>query len=138
RRGRSVSTISFIECGGLEGTLERGRDILRDMQAAAQAMQPEPVPLGQLVVGLECGGSDTTSGLFGNPALGLFTDRIIDAGGTAIFSGPVECLGSEDAIMARAANPAAGESMVAAIHRYRDIALDQGIDLTGVNPTPDN
>lgn len=138
RRGRNVSTISFIECGGLEGTLERGRDILRDMQAAAQAMQPEPVPLGQLVVGLECGGSDTTSGLFGNPALGLFSDWIIDAGGTAIFSEPVECLGGEDAIMERAASSAAGEAMVAAIHRYRDIALDQGIDLTGVNPTPDN
>ena len=53
------------------------------------------------MVGLECGGSDTTSGLFGNPALGLFADWIVDAGGTAVFSEPVECLGGEELLKKR-------------------------------------
>ena len=56
-------------------------------------------------LGLECGGSDTTSGLFGNPALGLFTDWIVDAGGTAVFSEPVECLGGEELLEKRAVTP---------------------------------
>src|SRR5690606_18163816 len=119
-------------------TLQRGHEILSRMIADSQAVVPEPIAPGDLVIGLECGGSDTTSGLFGNPSLGLFTDRFIDAGGTAIFSEPVECLGGEEALTARAVTPNVGKKIVAAIHRYRDIALEQGVDLTGVNPTPDN
>src|SRR5690606_35337227 len=47
-------------------------------------------------------------------------------------------MGGEAVLMSRDAAPTAGEAMVAAIDSYRAIALDQGIDLTGVNPTPDN
>ena len=87
---------------------------------------------------MECGGSDTTSGLLGNPSLGAFTDALIDAGGSAIFSEPVECLGGEAMLKRRAVNPQAAREMLAAIRRYRDIASSQGVDLTGINPTADN
>src|SRR5690606_30080707 len=92
RRGREVATVSFLECGGLKPTLQRGHEILFRMIVGSQTVSPEPIAPSDLVIGLECGGSDTTSGLFGNPSLGLFTDRFLDAGGTAIFSEPVECL----------------------------------------------
>lgn len=137
-RGRDVETLSILEAGGVGPALERGGAILRAMQKRASEQERRPIQMSEMTVGLECGGSDTTSGLFGNPCLGAFTDIVVDAGGTAIFSEPVECLGGEKLLMERAVDGKAAGDIEAAILRYRDIALDQGIDLTGVNPTPDN
>jgi altronate dehydratase large subunit len=90
------------------------------------------------VIGLECGGSDTTSGLVANPAIGLLTDRLVDAGGTAIFSEPVECLGAETLLIARAGSRAVARAILRAVRKYETIARRAGIDLTRTNPTPDN
>jgi altronate dehydratase large subunit len=137
-RGRDVETLSLLEAGGQTRAIEAGAAVLNAMVQRAQKATREPMAAEDLVIGLECGGSDTTSGLVGNPSLGAFCDRIIDAGGSAIFSEPVECLGGEKLLASRAANPEAASGIIAAVARYRDIALEQGIDLTGVNPTPDN
>src|SRR5262249_60590422 len=94
--------------------------------------------VNELTIRLECGGSDTTSGLFGNPALGAFTDWIIDHGGTAVFSEPVECLGGEDLLRKRAVSLEAAERLVSTVRLYDELAREQGIDLAGTNPTPDN
>ena len=82
--GRSVATLSFLAEGGLEPSLQKGRN-LRSMSEGASRMERIPLDMRDLIVGLECGGSDTTSGLFGNPALGIFTDWVVDSGGTAVF-----------------------------------------------------
>ena len=92
----------------------------------------------ELLVGLECGGSDTTSGLFGNPPLGAFTDQLVDAGGTAVFSEPVECLGGEELLRRRAASPQAAARLIATVQAYNELAREHGVDLAGTNPTPDN
>jgi altronate dehydratase large subunit len=97
-----------------------------------------PLAARELVVGLECGGSDTTSGLFGNPALGAFTDRLVDAGGTAVFSEPVECLGGEELLRQRAVSPQAAARLIATVQAYNELAREHGVDLAGTNPTPDN
>ncbi len=136
--GRGVKTLSILEAGGITRAMERGGGILRAMMDRAAAQSREPVGPAELMVGLECGGSDTSSGLLANPCLGAFCDNFIDSGGTAIFSEPVECLGGEALLTGRAVDANAAAQIEAAIMRYRDIALDQGIDLTGVNPTPDN
>jgi altronate dehydratase large subunit len=138
RRGRDAQTLSLLEAGGQSRTIEAGVAALNAMVERARRGEREPMAAADLIIGLECGGSDTTSGLVGNPSLGAFCDRVIDAGGSAIFSEPVECLGGERLLEARAATPQAGRAILAAVARYRDIALEQGIDLTGVNPTPDN
>jgi altronate dehydratase large subunit len=137
-RGRDVETLSLLEAGGQTRAIEAGAAVLNAMVQRAQKATREPMAAEDLVIGLECGGSDTTSGLVGNPSLGAFCDQVIDAGGSAIFSEPVECLGGEKLLASRAANPEAASGIIAAVARYRDIALEQGIDLTGVNPTPDN
>jgi altronate dehydratase large subunit len=89
-------------------------------------------------VGLECGGSDATSGLVSNPAIGLVTNRIVDEGGTAIFSEPVECLGGEEVLRQRARDPAVAERIFATIAHYEQIAMRAGVDLNRINPAPDN
>jgi altronate dehydratase large subunit len=136
--GRQVATLSFLETGGLLECLDKGSEILRDMQQAASLLRRVPLAVSELTIGLECGGSDTTSGLFGNPALGAFTDWIVDHGGTTVFSEPVECLGGEDLLRKRAVSPEAAERLVSIVRLYDELAREQGIDLAGTNPTPDN
>jgi altronate dehydratase large subunit len=136
--GRPVTTLSFLEMGGVEPSLEKGTEILRKMKARAGDLKRVPLSTNELVVGLECGGSDTTSGLFGNPALGQFTDLLVDEGGTAIFSEPVECLGAQDLLRKRAASPHVAERLIATVEAYNILAKEQGVDLAGTNPTPDN
>jgi altronate dehydratase large subunit len=108
------------------------------MQDAAARIERVALAVSELTVGLECGGSDTTSGLFANPALGVFTDWVVDSGGTAVFSEPVECLGGEELLRRRAASPQAGERLVCTVHAYNALAREHGVDLGGTNPTPDN
>ena len=135
---RPVETLSFLDVGGMEECLAQGGAILRRLQDAASRVRRVPLAARELVVGLECGGSDTTSGLFGNPALGAFTDRLVDAGATAVFSEPVECLGGEELLRRRAASPQAAARLVATVQAYNDLAREHGVDLAGTNPTPDN
>jgi altronate dehydratase large subunit len=136
--GRRVETLSFLAEGGLQPSLKKGNDILQRMLEGVSGMARVPLAVHELVVGLECGGSDTTSGLFGNPALGIFTDWIVDEDGTAVFSEPVECLGAEGLLELRAASREVAEKLIATVQAYDGLARDHGVDLAGTNPTPDN
>ena len=138
KRASSLETLSFLDIGGMEPALEQGSAILRRMQQKAAAQKRVPMRADELVVGLECGGSDATSGLFGNPALGAFTDRLVDLGGTAVFSEPVECLGAEPLLKKRAASSQVAERLIETVHAYNRLAMEHGVDLAGTNPTPDN
>ncbi len=95
-------------------------------------------PLSALVIGLECGRSDPSSGLVANPLLGLVTDRVVDAGGTAIIGETVEWLGAEHLLARRARDPGAAAAILDAALRRERLAVSHGIDLTGANPTPTN
>ena len=136
--GRRVETLSFLAEGGLEPSLKKGSEILQRMLEQVSSMERVSLRVDELIVGLECGGSDTTSGLFGNPALGSFTDWIIDEGGTAVFSEPVECLGAEELLERRAASRDVAEQLIATVQAYNGLAREHGVDLAGTNPTPDN
>src|SRR4029079_5137106 len=70
--------------------------------------------LADLTVGCECGGSDGTSGLAGNPGVGAFFDLLVDAGGRAIFEETVEMIALRDHMLARAANAEARQQLAAA------------------------
>jgi altronate dehydratase large subunit len=136
--GTPCEVMGIQEEGGTPALFRRGRALLEEWRAQAQELRRTPARLSEFVIGLECGGSDTTSGLVANPAIGLVTDRIVDAGGTAIFSEPVECLGGEAALAARAASTAVRDRIDATIRKYEEIARRAGVDLNKTNPAPDN
>jgi altronate dehydratase large subunit len=95
------------------------------------------MPISALTVGLECGGSDATSGLVSNPAIGLVTDELVEAGATAVFSEPIELVGCEP-ILDNRTDAAVAARIRGVIARYEDIANKAGVDLVGINPTADN
>lgn len=138
KRGRQVENMSLLEASGLTPALKRGHEMLQRLQIAASRLQRSTMKVDELVIGLECGGSDTTSGLIGNPSLGAFVDHLIDVGGTAIFSEPLECIGCEEMLRKRAVSDQVAADILTAIDRYKEIAGSHSINLTGTNPTPDN
>ncbi len=88
--------------GGTQKSIEKGKQLVREMRERSQrdARRVE-MSLADLTVGAECGGSDGTSGLAGNPVVGAFFDRLVDAGGSAIFEETVEMVGLRRVLLER-------------------------------------
>ena len=113
--GRPAESFYIQEKGGTKTSVASGKEIIRRMRERIHAETPRvPMTLADLTVGCECGGSDGTSGLAGNPSVGAFFDLLVDAGGRAVFEETVEMIGLRDHLLARAASPEAGEELAAA------------------------
>jgi altronate hydrolase len=103
--GRPAEWFYIQNEGGTRTSIDKGKAIVRSMRERIRRDVPRvAMSLGDLVVGCECGGSDGTSGLAGNPVCGAFFDRLVDAGGAAIFEEIVEMIGLKPVMLGRAAN----------------------------------
>lgn len=103
--GRPAEWFYIQDAGGTRAGIEKGIQIVtRLRQHIRNTAQRVPMTLADLSIGCECGGSDGTSGLAGNPVVGRFFDRLVDAGGKAIFEEIVEMIGLKDIILSRAAS----------------------------------
>lgn len=118
--GKPVGFVSVQAAGGTRGAVAQGVEKARAVQAEADAAPRVAIGLRDLVVGVECGGSDTTSGIAANPAVGRAADRIVAAGGRVIFEETNELLGCEAMLAGRAATPEVAEEILAAIRVARD------------------
>lgn len=90
------------------------------MRAAA----PRTQPWSEFVLGVECGGSDGSSGIVSNPVTGRLADRVIDAGGTVIMSETLELLGGEEMLGRRAVTPEVAAKVKGIIQRTLDYAAE--------------
>lgn len=102
--GKPVELVRIQEIGSTRKTVARGREIVQKMLAGAQQQKREALDLSQLAVGLKCGGSDTTSGIAANPAIGAMADMLVDAGASVVMIEPIEAIGAEEFLASRAAN----------------------------------
>jgi altronate dehydratase large subunit len=116
--GRLADWLLIETEGGTEATIRKGREIVRRMQKELHRTSRRVVMgFEDLVVGCECGGSDTTSGLVGNPLAGLFVDRLIDLGGRAVFEEIVELVGLLPHLQTRAATTRARIELTSAYRK---------------------
>ncbi|MDR3361361.1 MAG: UxaA family hydrolase [Desulfovibrio sp.] len=136
--GRPVESIMINEAGGVGQSAQRGQIAARRMVRDASGQQRALVPLGQLALGIKCGVSDGTSGISGNPALGAAVDRLIAAGGAALFSETTEIIGAEHLLAKRALTPEVGETILKMAKRCEERALSVGEDIRSINPIPSN
>jgi altronate dehydratase large subunit len=113
--------------GGTIKTIKKGIRILRDMATELSKQKRKSFNINNLIVAVECGGSDATSGLAANPAVGNTIDKLIDAGGTAIFSEPIEMTGTEHILARRAVNEEVASKIYDMIHRSEKWAKARGI-----------
>jgi altronate hydrolase len=113
--GRPAEWFFIQQSGGTQRSVARGKEIVARLRAQIDADVPRvDMGFGDLVIGAECGGSDGTSGLAGNPTVGACYDLLVDSGGTAIFEETVEMIGLRDLMLARAANENAAAQLATA------------------------
>ncbi|MDH7473986.1 MAG: UxaA family hydrolase [Anaerolineae bacterium] len=136
--GKPVEMVSIQDEGGMSATIAHGTDIVCQMVEQARQQEREPCPFDQLIVGLECGGSDATSGLVSNPVIGQVADRVVAAGGTVLLSETTELMGAEHILASRAVNSEVGQHIVEIVAAVEREALAAGVDLRGLQPTPGN
>lgn len=105
--------------------------------ARLNARRRETVPASELVVGVQCGGSDAFSGVTANPAVGFCTDLLVRAGATVMFSEVTEVRDGIDQLTARAATPKVAQAMIEQMAWY-DAYLQRGQVDRSANTTPGN
>ncbi len=138
RGGKPVEKLVIQEVGGTIATVEKGTRIARQMVSDASRVTREQFDDSKLMFGAECGGSDTTSGLGGNPAIGAAFDILVQKGGRAVFSETTEFIGAEHLLARRAVTPEVGAQITAMVRRYEERFLERGVDMRGTNPTKGN
>lgn len=117
--GRPVEVAVIQKLGGTRETVAFGREwVRRTLPEIAQAPRA-PMGLAELIVGTKCGGSDGTSGITANPAIGRASDLLVDAGGTAMFEELGELFGCERHMAGRAATPELAAEILAAMAKTR-------------------
>jgi altronate hydrolase len=115
--GRPVSTLVIQESGGTRTTIETGRRWIERVLEEVALTPQAPLAVEDLVVGTICGGSDATSGLTANPAVGRAFDRLIAEGAAAIFEETGELIGCEQLMVDRAASEALGHEILRAMEK---------------------
>lgn len=123
--------------GGTRKTVAAGIAIVEEMIREADALQREPLPVSELVLGLQCGGSDALSGITANPALGVAADILVAHGGTAILSETPEIYGAEHLLLCRASSPEVASELEARLHWWLEYTRAHGVELNN-NPSPGN
>jgi len=136
--GKRVEVIVIQNVGGTRKTIALGRRIVKEMREDAAKLNREPIPLSELILGTECGGSDYTSGLASNPAVGAACDMLVAEDGTVILSETPELIGAEHLLARRARTSEVAKQVLDAVAWWENKAIAAGEDIREANPAPGN
>jgi altronate dehydratase large subunit len=136
--GKPAAILAIQSEGGTVRTTTRGIEIAESLVAGLEAERRTPCDLDSLILCVKCGGSDYTSGLAANPALGRVADRLVDAGGTAVLGEIAEIMGAEHLLAARSVSPEPAAQLLRIISRVEAEAIALGLDIRGTQPSPGN
>ena len=138
KAGKAVETLTIRDVGGTSGALDRGATLLEGLNESAERARREEADASELVFGVECGGSDATSGIAANPAVGEACDRLVEDGGTACFSETPEFIGAEHVLAERCVDEDVRERLLDRVDRRERLADLMGVDIRGAQPSPGN
>ncbi len=130
-------TLTIQETGGTRRTVQAIVEAVKAMLPVVAKAQRETRPASELVLALQCGGSDGYSALTANPALGVASDLLVQHGGTSILSETPEIYGAEHLLTRRAATREVGEKLVARIKWWEAYTERNGGEMNN-NPSPGN
>jgi altronate hydrolase len=136
-RGPRFQTFNIQDAGGTRASIAKGQAILREMLPAVNDVKRQPVPASEIVLALQCGGSDAYSGITANPALGHAADLLVRHGGTAILAETPEIYGAEHLLTRRAASREVAEKLMARIAWWEEYTARAGGEMNN-NPSPGN
>jgi altronate hydrolase len=134
---KPVRTLVIQETGGIRRTVKAGVEAIQDMLPEIEALRRAPAPVSELVLGMNCGGSDGYSGITANPALGYASDLLVAHGATTILAETPEVFGAEHLLTRRAVSEEVGRRLLRRIDWWQTYAAQGGGSLDN-NPSPGN
>ncbi|MBS4021572.1 MAG: UxaA family hydrolase [Dethiobacter sp.] len=134
KTGKPVECIVIQKVGGTIKAVSQGVTVGRQMLGQISSQRRQEFDLSKLILALECGGSDTTSGIAANPAVGVASDLLVQAGGTSILSETTELVGAEHLLARRAINKEVADRILQVVHRAESKGHKQGVDMTNLAP----
>jgi altronate dehydratase large subunit len=138
KSGKPVEILAIQGEGGTVKTERRGIEIAREMAASLACVERQPCDLSSLILSVKCGGSDYTSGLASNPALGRVADRLVALGGSTVLGEIAEIMGAEHLLAQRAPERDTARKLLRVINRVESEAMALGLDIRGTQPSPGN
>ncbi|QUH04271.1 altronate dehydratase [Saccharopolyspora erythraea] len=135
--GMPVHAMTIQELGGTRKTVAEGVRRITEMLPVANRNRRRAVPASELVMAMECGGSDAYSGITANPALGAAADLLVRHGGTAVFGETTEIYGAEHLLTRRAVSREVGEKLLERIAWWESYVQRDGSSINN-NPSPGN
>ena len=128
----NLKTLVMQENGGTTATIRTGIKYIEEMLKKAKNIKRQEVDLSNLMVGLQCGGSDAFSSLSANPSLGKAVDILVSHGGTAILSETPEIYGVENSLTARAVNVSVAEKLMNKVNWWKDVySVGRDVQING-------
>ncbi|WP_108650638.1 UxaA family hydrolase [Dongshaea marina] len=103
--GKPAHALTCMKHKGTRSTVREGIALAKELQEYANRQQRTTAPISKLLIGIKCGGSDTSSGIASNPSVGAAIDQWIDAGGSAVAGELIELIGCEELLRKRAVTP---------------------------------
>jgi altronate dehydratase large subunit len=139
---RSKKPVEFFDVqdvkGGTIAAIEKGINITKKFALETAELKREPFDISNLILGLECGGSNSISGITANPVVGIVSDKLVELGGTSILPEFTEWIGTEHLLMKRAVNEKVAQKIGNLISKFIESTMKFGVDFRGIQPTPGN
>ena len=137
KQGPTFQAMNIQDSAGLAKTVETGIEMVRKMLPEVNKAKREPCPASELMVALQCGGSDALSGVTANPALGFACDLLVAQGGTGVLAETPEIYGAEHLLTRRAVDTATGKDLIKLIRWWEDYT-ERNLGSMDNNPSPGN
>lgn len=138
RSNKPIEAITIQDEGGTLKAIEKGVKLARKMVEDMSMVKREETDISNIILATNCGGSDATSGISANPALGCCSDTLINMGGTVIIGETTELIGTEHILARRAKDEVVKGNILKIVKDLEHEFQRLGIDVRGANPTPGN
>jgi altronate dehydratase large subunit len=136
--GHAIQVLAVMDGQGVERMIERTVQALSEQAEVVRTQRRSSCPWSSLTFALECGGSDASSAVCANPAVGRFVDHAVAAGATVIVSETAEFIGGESVVRRQSVSPEVAQTIVARIEATESRMAADGDRYRGVNPTAEN
>ncbi|AEF16992.1 Altronate dehydratase [Thermoanaerobacterium xylanolyticum LX-11] len=138
RSSKPTEVITIQDEGGTLNTIEKGIKLARKMVEDMSSIKREEADISNIVLATNCGGSDATSGISANPALGYCSDILVKEGGTVFLGETTELIGAEHILINRAKNEKVKNDILKIVKSLENEFIRLGIDIRGANPSTGN
>ncbi|ELR66482.1 D-galactarate dehydratase/Altronate hydrolase domain protein [Photobacterium marinum] len=127
--GRPAYSLTCVKQKGTRATIQEGLELAKQLEAYAAGVERVDTPVSELIVGVKCGGSDTSSGIASNPSVGRAVDMMVEDGMTAVAGELIELIGCEDILRERAVSEEVADKIVRLIEEEEKRWHIEGADV---------